>query len=410
MSAPQLAAPGDTGLGGMITPPSSIQPVGPTEPYPRELAPVAEIHSKHSHTPGRGEITGDADATGEPDENALHGPGFGEGVPASPLVVAVHRVTTIMPTQRTTAPADRPSPASAVPPVPSAPTSSPGRSEGSSSQSGFAARLAEMARNLLGLSARGTGNEHVPGVAVVLLGVLALAVATAAFTLSFQMILPVVTAAGWTPPVSYLGPVVIDIAAVAAAFMGVLSAHPAFSRTGRQLLVMATFLSIILNLAGHQVLASSEGGNQSTLPEGWAWTVELFSVMVPVILAISIHVFGTAFSIWLMQRRRNKEKEARRRNASVKSASESSSRAPATSVSSSPSSSPAPDHRENVTREATTPSPADTVLNEIVRYALEHGLGCRDAKKAFAHYSDVPSERTISRRLGKAKAQAVAAS
>ena len=410
MSAPQIAAPGDD-LGSVITPPSSIQQVGPAEPYPRNLAPVTKIHPSNNHIISRDESSGSPDAAGETNEKTPRRAGLDESTPA-PRVVAVRRVTTITPTRRTSAPAGEPPTARSEESARPAPTASPGRI------SGFTARLSHIARNLLGLSERGTGNEHVPGVAVVLLGVLALAVATAAFTLSFQMILPVVTAAGWTPPVSYLGPVVIDIAAVAAAFMGVLSAHPAFSRTGRQLLVMATFLSIILNLAGHQVLASSESGKQSTVPEGWAWTVELFSIMVPVILAISIHVFGTAFSIWLLQRRRNKEKEARRRRSmKSKSTSQSISPAPDTTWQGSlpATSSPAPAHSEPVVRETTARSSGDTVLDEIVRYALEHGLGSRDAHRAFAgRYSNVPSERTVERGISKArpkdKAKAAAAS
>lgn len=64
------------------------------------------------------------------------------------------------------------------------------------------------------------------------------------------------------------------------------------------------------------------------------------------------------------------------------------------------------------TRAAEANAPRSIKIDEIVRYALEHGLGARDAKRAFAECTGVPSERTIQRALSSAKAQtkAVAAS
>ena len=135
--------------------------------------------------------------------------------------------------------------------------------------------------------------------AVVTVGFFALVAAASAFLLSFQMILPVVLAAGWSGITASLGPIVIDVAAVAAAFMSVLSQHHAFERTGRLLLVAATALSIALNLAGHQV--KKAGHEVTAIPAGWDWSVNLFSVTVPLILAALIHAFGKALNAYLSQ-------------------------------------------------------------------------------------------------------------
>lgn len=146
--------------------------------------------------------------------------------------------------------------------------------------------------------------------AVITVGAFALAAAVCAFLLSFQMILPVVMAAGWTGFVAYLGPVVIDVAAVAAAFMSVLSRHPSFTRTGMLLLVSSTALSIVLNLAGHQVKTDTGGSDPVRVPAGWEWTVNLFSVVVPLLLAWLIHAFGKAITAYMNARSREQAQKA----------------------------------------------------------------------------------------------------
>lgn len=142
-------------------------------------------------------------------------------------------------------------------------------------------------------------------VAVIVVGIFAGVVAISAFILSFFMIYPVVVAAGWPPDFAWLGPIVVDITAVAAAFMSVLSKHYVFVRTGRFLLFCATLLSITLNLAGHQMHELAPNALAGLrVPAGWAWATALFSVLVPVVLAVIIHLFGSALHIFMEQRER----------------------------------------------------------------------------------------------------------
>lgn len=139
---------------------------------------------------------------------------------------------------------------------------------------------------------------RVQGWTLLPLAVLMLAAAAAAFVLSFEMMLPVVVAAGWALA-PWLGPVLIDLAAVGAAFMHVASRHAVFVRTGRFLLVVATSLSIVFNLAGHAM--KLEAPAAAALPGHWHWVVWLFAVAVPVILAVLIHAFGKALMAWSAQ-------------------------------------------------------------------------------------------------------------
>lgn len=388
--APQIDdAPAD--LGG-ITPPAHIPQVGDAEPWPPAQRWATVTALPNADDTGPIEPVSDAaeDApSAEPEPAPSPRPEF-QASPPAPQMVRMAAVQRERPVAAPPPPADAgraaPSSSPAGPTASPAPApatqspASPGHCAGPAvAQPGFWSRVGEFARGLLGFGDRGTGDEYVPGASVLALGVLTGLVATAAFTLSFQMILPVVTAAGWTAPIAYLGPVVIDITEVAAAIMGVLANRADFIRTGRQFLIMATFLSIVLNLAGHQVRASSPGAIHSSVPPGWTWAIELFSVMVPVILAINIHLFGTAFSAWLAQRRRAKDKQQRRQsqNSGAKAAS------PAA---------PSPTPSSAAGQQIRAKSPEETLLAEIVAHGLKTSQGYRNARRAFEDPADRPAQ------------------
>lgn len=149
-----------------------------------------------------------------------------------------------------------------------------------------------------------TTEEHsesstIPGWTLIPLSVLLLIAGAAAFALSFAMIVPVVEAAGWDGSAAWLGPVMIDIAAVAAALMGSVSRNKTFQRTGMALLVASTALSILMNLAGHQLKAKPEQVQQAVLAE---LAAVVFSVAVPTVLAALIHVWGRGVTTYLAER------------------------------------------------------------------------------------------------------------
>lgn len=191
-------------------------------------------------------------------------------------------------------------------------------------------------------------DRTIPGWAIWVVGSFLIPAAGAAFVLSFQMIQPVVLAAGWNTWASYLGPIVIDVAAIAAAIMGSISAHPIFVHTGHFLLITATTLSIVLNLAGHRLqeetqlarlgltpeqaqddrvvratiaaLPQEQASQVTLVPAEWEWAIYLFSIMVPVILAILIHAFGKALMAFLQERRARKEAEENKKREDAEAA------------------------------------------------------------------------------------------
>lgn len=254
-------------------------------------------------------------------------------------------------------------PAPAAPPAPpAAPVSVAPPAPQYATPSGWqrlAAALAVRIAGERGDVARDSGRDrYVPGWTLWPLGAFTVGAAIAAFILSFQMIMPVVRAAGWTAG-AWLGPIVIDLAAVAAAFMGVASRHPAFVRTGRFLLVTATGLSISLNLAGHQVVTPTGAvAAGPVLPPAWDWAVWLFSVTVPVILAVLIHVFGKALIAWTTQQAALKEADKKAKAKLAEEAQLAEEARLAAQRAQAAAAAPAPSTPEQVAAETTAPRPA----------------------------------------------------
>lgn len=150
---------------------------------------------------------------------------------------------------------------------------------------------------------------EVPKSAVVVAAVILVPVALIAFALSFQITLPLIENGGWSGVVAWTGPLLLDAAATAAAIFGTLSRHYLFVRSGRMLLLLATVLSVWLNMDGHAFHAARNPGSGNSL------ALVAYSVAVPIILAILIHLFGTALGVYLEQqaeRERQERAEAER--------------------------------------------------------------------------------------------------
>ncbi|MER7015298.1 hypothetical protein ABT324_28025 [Saccharopolyspora sp. NPDC000359] len=144
---------------------------------------------------------------------------------------------------------------------------------------------------------------EVPKSAVVTAGVFLVPVAVIAFALSFQITLPLIKAGGWSGTVALMGPLLLDAAATAAAIFGTLSRHYLFVRSGRLLLILATVLSVWLNMDGHAFYAKQHPGSGESL------AMIAYSIAVPIILAILIHLFGTALGVYLEQKQEQERRE-----------------------------------------------------------------------------------------------------
>ncbi|WP_158896003.1 hypothetical protein [Amycolatopsis anabasis] len=141
-------------------------------------------------------------------------------------------------------------------------------------------------------------DEDTPYWVVIVMTILLLPLAAAAFTLSFQMIWPVMIVAGWSVSVAWLGPVLVDIAAAAGAFMQLAIRNSTVQRSGRLLLLASTALSIVGNLAGHSIEKPDHADQLppelrgAFLPAKWSWVVEAMSIAAPVFVAGLVHAFG----------------------------------------------------------------------------------------------------------------------
>lgn len=144
--------------------------------------------------------------------------------------------------------------------------------------------------------------------AVVIAGMILLPVAAIAFALSFQMTLPLIEAGGWYGGVAVSGPLFLDAAASAAAIFGLLSQHHLFVRSGRLLLVLATVLSVWMNMDGHALHRKQDPGAENSA------ALMAFGIAVPIVLAVLIHLFGTALGVYMQQRaeKQRQEREAAR--------------------------------------------------------------------------------------------------
>lgn len=143
-------------------------------------------------------------------------------------------------------------------------------------------------------------------------GAFTVAAVAAAFVLSYAMLLLVIQATGWTNFVGYIGPLVPDVAACAAAVM--LVSH---TRRGLAwfLLVSSTGMSIIGNLAGHAIQrANNDAAGATVFPEGWSWVGDTFSVFMPSVMALMIHIFMEQVSSQLAYRKKVKAEVQERQN------------------------------------------------------------------------------------------------
>ncbi|MBP2341090.1 hypothetical protein JOF41_007344 [Saccharothrix coeruleofusca] len=145
---------------------------------------------------------------------------------------------------------------------------------------------------------------------VITMAVILIPLAACAFVLSFQMLHPVMLLAGWSAGTAWLGPVLIDLAAGAGALMMMVLRGTAW-RFGLGLLSASTALSIVGNLAGHNI-ERADGSHSADfppelvgarLPEDWQWVVVLLSIAAPVFVAVLVHAFAEVLMSYLAARR-----------------------------------------------------------------------------------------------------------
>lgn len=157
---------------------------------------------------------------------------------------------------------------------------------------------------------RAEQHEETPLWAVIIMAALLLPLAAAAFTLSFQMIWPVMILAGWSVGVAWLGPVLVDIAAGAGAFMQLAVRNETVQWSGRLLLAASTALSIAGNLAGHAIEKPHHSAalppelSGAFLPHEWSWVVQAMSIAAPVFVAGLVHAFGHVLVGYMASRAR----------------------------------------------------------------------------------------------------------
>lgn len=153
-------------------------------------------------------------------------------------------------------------------------------------------------------------HEDTPLWAVIVMAAMLLPLAAAAFTLSFQMIWPVMILAGWSVGVAWLGPVLVDIAAGAGAFMQLAVRNETVQWSGRLLLAASTGLSIVGNLAGHAIEKPHPSAavppelSGAFLPHEWSWVVQAMSIAAPVFVAGLVHAFGHVLVGYMARRAR----------------------------------------------------------------------------------------------------------
>lgn len=257
-----------TDHGGLFVPKHVISSAR-AEAEPEER--LAEVHELHPAT--------ETDDTGEIPAVTDDGPDFSRPVTVKALPMPAPERTEIRinPTPVAPAPAKEPTP----PPVETA-------------------KRPSLVSLLLGEKIE----AEVPKSAVVVAAVFLVPVAVIAFALSFQITLPLIENGGWSGVVAWMGPLLLDAAATAAAIFGTLSRHYLFVRSGRMLLLLATVLSVWLNMDGHAYYASRHPDSAKSL------AMVSYSVAVPIILAILIHLFGTALGVYLEQQA-ERERQAR---------------------------------------------------------------------------------------------------
>lgn len=138
-----------------------------------------------------------------------------------------------------------------------------------------------------------------------IVGALAVAATGAAFILSYTMLLLVIEATGWRGEVAQIGPLVPDVAALAAAVMLVSRTKQALAWS---LLIGSTGMSIVGNLAGHAIQREAETTETAAFPPAWSWVGDTFSVFMPVVMAFLVHIFMEQLASYLAWCKREREK------------------------------------------------------------------------------------------------------
>lgn len=152
-------------------------------------------------------------------------------------------------------------------------------------------------------------SQATPGWMVAVLGMLLLPLAAGAFILSFEQAWPVMLLGGWSAATAWLGPVVLDITSAAGAVMHVVGRDRSVRGWGLTLLLGGTALSIMVNVAGHNIQTAGGARTQLppemagwTLPEEWQPVNFFVSIAVPISVAMLVHAFGSVFKAWLATR------------------------------------------------------------------------------------------------------------
>ncbi|GAA4891130.1 hypothetical protein [Saccharopolyspora cebuensis] len=151
--------------------------------------------------------------------------------------------------------------------------------------------------------------EPTPIPIIIATGVFAVAATASAFVLSFTMLLLVMEAMGWPPPIAPFGAVAIDVAALAAATF-LVTKDGELRRIGWFLLALATGASIYGNLVGHEIAAAKE--HTTAVPEDMGPVGIFFSVFFPAAMAVLVHCLMSQIATRIAWSKRQRELAAER--------------------------------------------------------------------------------------------------
>lgn len=130
------------------------------------------------------------------------------------------------------------------------------------------------------------GSAMAVGSAVLLLALLA-----GVFVVNFDMVQPTLHAYGYEDWVAGLGAVVVDMAHALGAVIWVGVPHA--RRAGAVLTVMAAYISVLINLAGHAVVQENPRPGQPVLPEAAEFAMLPTTVALPLFVVVVAHVAAT---------------------------------------------------------------------------------------------------------------------
>lgn len=121
--------------------------------------------------------------------------------------------------------------------------------------------------------------------------VLLLALLVGVFVVNFDMVQPTLHAYGYEDWVAGLGAVVVDMAHALGAVIWVGVPHA--RRAGAVLTVMAAYISVLINLAGHAVVQENPRPGQPVLPAAAEFAMLPTTVALPLFVVVVAHVAAT---------------------------------------------------------------------------------------------------------------------